>query len=56
MNLRGHENRLKFLEKYDVTPISHLKLLEGQKKDGEGGRLTDSYYCFSYSLKDNSKK
>ena len=56
MNLRGHENRLKFLAKYDVTPISHLKLLEGQKKDGEGGILTDSYYCFSYSLKGNSKK
>ncbi|MCJ0954480.1 hypothetical protein [Mammaliicoccus sciuri] len=56
MNLRGHENRLKFLAKYDVTPISHLKLLEGQKKDGEGGILTNSYYCFSYSLKGNSKK
>ncbi|MCE5058980.1 hypothetical protein [Mammaliicoccus sciuri] len=56
MNLRGHENRFKFLEKYDVTPISHLKILEGQKKDGEGGILTDSYYCFSYSLKGNSKK
>ena len=56
MNLRGHENRLKFLAKYDVTPISHLKLLEGQKKDGEGGILTGSYYCFSYSLKGNSKK
>lgn len=32
MNLRGHENRLKFHAKYDVTPISHLKLLEGQRK------------------------
>ena len=56
MNLRGHENRLKFLAKYDVTPISHLKLLEGQKKDGEGGTLTDSYYCFSYRLKGDSEK
>lgn len=56
MNLRGHENRIKFLEKYDVTPISHLKLLEGQKKEGEGGTLTDSYYCFSYSLKGNPEE
>lgn len=56
MNLRGHENRRKFLEKYDITPISNLKLLEGQKKEGVGGTLTDSYYCFSYSLKGDSQK
>ncbi|WP_204201109.1 hypothetical protein [Mammaliicoccus sciuri] len=56
MNLRGHENRIKFLEEYDITPISHLKLLEGQKKEGVGGTLTDRYYCFSYSLKNDPKK
>ncbi|WP_394877308.1 hypothetical protein [Mammaliicoccus lentus] len=51
MNLRGRENRRKFLKEYDITAISHLKLLEGQKKDGAGGLLTDRYYCFSYRLK-----
>ncbi|WP_440867185.1 hypothetical protein [Staphylococcus shinii] len=51
MNLIGHENRKKFIEKYDITPISHQKILDGQQKDGVGGLLTDHYYCFSYKLK-----
>lgn len=51
MNLIGHENRKRFIEKYDVTPISHQKILDGQYKEGIAGLLTDRYYCFSYKLK-----
>lgn len=51
MNLIGHENRIKFIDKYDITPISHQKILDGQHKEGVSGLLTDRYYCFSYKLK-----
>lgn len=56
MNLRGDENRNKFVKKYDLKPISHQKLLKGQTKDSVGGSdLTDRYYCFVYNKKGESQ-
>lgn len=52
MNLRGKEKRIKFVEEYDLKPISHQKLLKGQVKESVGGsELTDRYYCFLYNKK-----
>ncbi len=49
---RGRETRIKLVEKYDIKPIAHVKLLSGQtKKSCTGDLLTDSYYCFSYQMK-----
>lgn len=56
INLRGEENRDKFIKKYDLKPISHQKLLKGQTKDSIGGSdLTDRYYCFVYNRKGESQ-
>ncbi|NHE25662.1 hypothetical protein G9V09_12975 [Staphylococcus aureus] len=54
MNLRGRDNRIKFVKEYDIKPISHQKLLNGQYKQSVGGsELKDRYYCFSYKTKGN---
>lgn len=55
MNLRGKENRINFVEKYDITPVSHQRLLNGQVKKSVGGsKITNRYYCFLYNRKGES--
>lgn len=55
--LRGEENKVKFKNEYDLKPISHQKLLNGQTKDSVGGsELTDRYYCFLYNKKGEKKQ
>jgi hypothetical protein len=44
---RGHERRIWLCREYEITPIAHLKLLEGQNMTScAGGNLTDSYFRF----------
>ncbi|PHG45977.1 hypothetical protein [Bacillus wiedmannii] len=53
-NCRGPENRVRLLEKYNVKPISHTKLLKGQvKRSCAKEMLTDEYYIFTYHAKNN---
>ncbi len=55
MKCRGKELREKLIEMYDIKPVAHVKLLEGQvKKSCTGDELTDNYYCFSYQIKGKS--
>ncbi len=54
---RGKEAKEALLAKYDIRPISYVKLLDGQKKDGCCGEITDRYYAFEFKDKDkNSNK
>lgn len=47
MNCRGHETRVDIVEKYHVTPLVHLRVLEGMKIQSDaGGDITDTYYLF----------
>lgn len=56
INCRGDRTKQEIVEKYDLTPISYVKLLNGQnKKCCCNDRLTDSYYTFS-AIEKNTKK
>lgn len=42
------------VQEYDIKPIAHVRLLNGQKRQScTKDLLTDSYYCFSYKAKDS---
>lgn len=45
---RGDAAKKALLEKYEIKPISFVKLLDGQKKDGCCGEITDRYYAFEF--------
>lgn len=45
---RGDEAKRAMLEKYDIKPISYVKLLEGQVKEGCCGEIKDRYYAFEF--------
>ncbi|MEQ2527555.1 hypothetical protein WMO40_12640 [Bacillaceae bacterium CLA-AA-H227] len=52
MKCRGEESRIKLVNDYQLKPVAHVKLLNGQtKKSCTGDILTDSYYCFTYKNK-----
>ena len=46
-NCKGDEAKKQIVEEYDIYPISFVKLLEGQKREGCCGTLKDVYYTFS---------
>ena len=49
---RTAERREQIIRKYDLTPIAHVTLLNGQKrKSCTGNTLEGAYYCFSYKEK-----
>lgn len=53
---RTEKKREDLIQLYDISPVSHVKLLNGQvKRSCTGGQVTDSYYCFSYKLKGTDK-
>lgn len=52
---RGKEAKEALLAKYDIRPISYIKLLDGQKKDGCCGEITDRYYAFEFKDKETNK-
>lgn len=52
---RSSKVREKLIEEYDIKPISHVRLLNGQKfQSCTKDVLTDSYYCFSYRAKNSN--
>lgn len=52
---RGEESRITLVRDYQLKPIAHVKLLNGQtKKSCTNDLLTDSYYCFTYKNKSNN--
>lgn len=55
MKCRGEKCREELVKKYTITPRSHTKLLNGQKKKScTGDLLTDSYYSFEFISKSDS--
>lgn len=48
---RGKERKLEICKAFHINPIAHLKLLNGQEKQGCCGKLTDQYYIFEYRVK-----
>jgi len=49
---RSPEVREKLVQEYDIKPIAHVRLLNGQERQScTKDLLTDSYYCFSYRAK-----
>lgn len=52
-NCRGKEIKQKLVDDYDIVPLSFLKLLPNQEKQGCCGVLKDKYYVFEYQNKQN---
>jgi hypothetical protein len=51
---RSSKVREKMVQEYNIKPIAHVRLLNGQKRQScTKDLLTDSYYCFSYKAKDS---
>ena len=49
MYCRGKDTRREIVTSYELHPIAHVQLLEGQAKNScTGDALTNAYYCFSY--------
>lgn len=49
---RSSEVRERLVQEYDIKPIAHVRLLNGQERRScTKDLLTDSYYCFSYRAK-----
>jgi hypothetical protein len=49
---RSSEVREKLVQDYNIEPIAHVRLLNGQERRScTKDLLTDSYYCFSYHAK-----
>jgi hypothetical protein len=54
---RGEESRKRLIEKYEIIPYSHRKLLNGQiKHSAAKDMITKEYYCFIYKEKNTSNK
>jgi hypothetical protein len=52
MQCRGEDSRVRIVNEYNLKPIAHVQLLNGQEKlSCTNITLTDSYYCFSYESK-----
>lgn len=57
MECRGKEKREQIVQEYDVTPIIHAKLLNGQTKYSDAtSPITDQYYIFECIHKVTGKK
>lgn len=54
-NYRGKDGKQKICNDYSIKPISFIKLLKGQSKEGCCGLLTDRYYTFAYAKKGEEK-
>lgn len=52
---RSLEVRRRLVKEYDINPIAHVRLLNGQERRScTGNLLKDSYYCFSYRKKNDN--
>lgn len=53
---RSPETRKKLAQEYEIKPIAHVRLLNGQtRKSCTKDLITDSYYCFSYRRKNGTE-
>ena len=50
---RGHDKKIELINDYIIEPLSYIKLLPGQEKQGCCGLLRDRYYVFEYQNKAN---
>ena len=56
MKCRTDKVREEIVSRYELHPIAHLKLLDGQSKEScTGETLSDTYYCFSYKSRQSSE-
>lgn len=56
MKCRTEKLREELVAIYDLSPVAHVKLLNGQTKVScTGDLLTDSYYCFTYKRKNSNE-
>ena len=54
---RGKEKRIQLVKIYEIKPISHMILLNGQeKRSAAEDKITKEYYCFSYKKKNSNEK
>ena len=57
MNCRGHRRRIYIINNYDITPVAHLKLLNGKTIPSDaGGDIEDTYFIFECKSKFSGKK
>lgn len=55
INCRGHENRVKLCEQFDIRAAFRIKMIKGLVVSDAGGRITDELYVFSAYEKDSGK-
>lgn len=53
---RGYEVKQRLVNQYNITPLSYIKLLPNQDKQGCCGVLRDKYYVFEYRNKINANE
>ncbi|WP_341667101.1 hypothetical protein [Alcaligenes sp. SDU_A2] len=57
MKCRTPETRIELVQRYRLRPVTHVRLLAGQKKRScTGDMLTDAYYCFAYEAMQGAEK
>jgi len=54
---RGRPRRIQLLETHEITPVSHISLLNGQsKRSAAEDTITKEYYCFLCKEKNSNSK
>ena len=57
MECRSEERRQYIVDNYNVVPIAHIQLLNGQTKHSDAGQtIENDYYIFEAISKANGKK
>lgn len=57
MECRSEERRQYIVDNYDVVPVAHIQLLNGQTKHSDAGQtIENDYYIFEATSKANGKK
>ena len=57
MECRSEERRQYIVDNYNVVPVAHIQLLNGQTKHSDAGQtIENDYYIFEATSKANGKK
>lgn len=57
MECRSEERRQYIVNNYNVVPVAHIQLLNGQTKHSDAGQtIENDYYIFEATSKANGKK
>lgn len=57
INCRLSKRRIQLVSEYKITPMAHVRLLNGQEKMScTNVLLTDTYYCFSYEHRETREQ